>query len=184
MHCGAVCGGGVQEGKMQLSGLSASFQSLPPLPTNNLGPSGADSRVGGFVYVLGPCGSLQWTLLWGWDFLQPPQSSQVFKDRGFEALFPHAGAMGCVVCLTPQLLLPVYLHTNMGPPTLPATISPGLGATTLPTLVLQVPPCCKSSPPWLPVFTPPTGLDDCFFFNSLVVRLPCSLIFWQFWLFF
>ena len=35
----------------------------------------------------------------------------------------------------------------------------------------------------LPVPTPPTSLDECFF-NSLVVGLPYSLIFWQFWLFF
>ena len=41
---------------MLLARLSAGFQSLPPLPTNKLGPSGADSLVGGFVYVLGPCG--------------------------------------------------------------------------------------------------------------------------------
>ena len=31
---------------------------------------------------------------------------------------------------------------------------------------------------------PPTGLDECFFFISLVVGLPCGLIFCQFWLFF
>ena len=30
----------------------------------------------------------------------------------------------------------------------------------------------------------PTCLDECFFFNSLVVGLPYSLIFWPFWLFF
>ena len=36
---------------------------------------------------------------------------------------------------------------------------------------------------WLPVSAPPTGLDECFFFISLVVRLPYSLIFCQFWLF-
>ena len=36
----------------------------------------------------------------------------------------------------------------------------------------------------LPVSAPPTGLDECVFFNSLVVVLPYSLIFWQFWLFF
>ena len=30
----------------------------------------------------------------------------------------------------------------------------------------------------------PMGLDECFFFISLVVRLPYSLIFCQFWLFF
>ena len=43
--------------------LLAVFQSLPTLPTSKLGPSGADSQVGGFVYVLGPCGSLQGALL-------------------------------------------------------------------------------------------------------------------------
>ena len=42
----------------------------------------------------------------------------------------------------------------------------------------------ESCLPQLPVSTPPTGLDECFFFISLVVRLPCGLIFCQFWLFF
>ena len=36
----------------------------------------------------------------------------------------------------------------------------------------------------LPVSAPPTGLGECVFFISLVVRLPYSLIFCQFWLFF
>ena len=53
----------------------------------------------------------------------------------------------------------------------------------LPHLVSQLLPCHKSSPPWLPISTPPTGLDECFFFNSLVVGLPCTSIFWQFWVF-
>ena len=34
--------------------------------------------------------------------------------RGFEALFPHTGTLACVVCLTPQLFLPVYPHANVG----------------------------------------------------------------------
>ena len=34
------------------------------------------------------------------------------------------------------------------------------------------------------VSAPPTGLDECFSFISLVVGLPCSLIICQFWLFF
>ena len=46
----------------------------------------------------------------------------------------------------------------------------------------DLPPCLTSSPSQLPA--PPTSLDECFIFNSLVVRLPCSFIFWQFWLFF
>ena len=61
--CDAVHGGGVQEGTIALAPLSAGFQSLPPLPTSKVGLSGADSQVGGLVYVLGPCGSLQRTLL-------------------------------------------------------------------------------------------------------------------------
>ena len=43
----AVCGGEIREGTVPLALLSASFQSLPPLPTRKLGPSGADSWVGG-----------------------------------------------------------------------------------------------------------------------------------------
>ena len=44
---------------MPLAWLLAGFQSLSQLPTSELGPSGVDSWVGGFVYILGPCGSLQ-----------------------------------------------------------------------------------------------------------------------------
>ena len=49
-----------------------------------------------------------------------------------------------------------------------------------------VPPAvtlCVSSLPQLPASAPPTSLDECFFFDFLVVELPYSLIFWQFWLF-
>ena len=47
----------------------------------------------------------------------------------------------------------------------------------------QPPPCHRSFPPQ-PISTTPTSLNECFFFNSLVVGLPCSSIFWKFWLFF
>ena len=53
-----------------------------------------------------------------------------------------------------------------------------------PCWVQQSSPCCDSSLPRLPVCAPSPGLDECFFFNSLVVRLPYSSIFCQFWLFF
>ena len=56
--CGTVCGGGVQEGAVPLAKLFVGFQSLPQLPTGKLGFSGADYQVGGFVYILGPCGCL------------------------------------------------------------------------------------------------------------------------------
>ena len=55
-----------------------------------------------------------------------------------------------------------------------STTSLGLPATAL----LQV------LSPRLPISAPPTGLDECFFFISLVVRLPYSSIFCQFWLVF
>ena len=59
LRCDAVRGGGVQQGTMTLAQLSIGIQSLPPLPTSQLDPSGADSQVGGFVYILGPRESLQ-----------------------------------------------------------------------------------------------------------------------------
>ena len=69
--------------------LSTGFQWLPLLPTIKLGPSGAGSRVGGLVYVLGPCGSLQQPLLWGWEFLLlPPQPPRVFSLRGLRLYLP------------------------------------------------------------------------------------------------
>ena len=79
-----------------------------------------------------------------------------------------------MVCFAPLLFLQVYLCANVGLKGLPAP----------PRWVLQLPPCLESSLPQLPISAPPTGLDECFVFISLVVGLPYSLIFCQFWLFF
>ena len=57
-----------------------------------------------------------------------------------------------MICLAPQLFLPVYLHANEGPPTPPAAALPQVFSA------------------------PSTGLDECFFLNSLVVRLLYSSI--------
>ena len=67
------------------------------------------------------------------------------RARGFGALFPCTRTLGCVVCQPPP-------HLPCHP------------ATTL-LRVLSA---------WLPTSAPPTGLDECFFFNSLV---PHSSIF-------
>ena len=124
----------------------------------------------------------------------PPAASTptgVFNQR-FEALFPCTGALGCSVCFAPPPFLPVYLCTNVGRQGLPATSLWGLLATAWPApfhnppprWVHQLLPCHKSSPPRLSISAPPTGLDECFFFISLVVGLPYSLILCKFWLFF
>ena len=136
---------------MLLAQLSAGFQSLPPLHTSKLGPSGAVAWVGGFVNILGPCGSLQQTLLWGLEFLLLPQPPQVFSVRGFEALSPRIGTLGCTVCLAPQSFFLMYPHTSVGPPSLPATALPHILSTPPPPLL---PVCMNDSSlsPWLSDF--------------------------------
>ena len=63
------------------------------------------------------------------EFLLLPRPPQVFSVRDFEALFPSAGTLGCMVCLAPQLFLLVYPHANVGLPSLPATALPQILST-------------------------------------------------------
>ena len=111
----------------------------------------------------------------------PPQPPQVFSVRGFEALFPCAGTLGCVVCLAPQLFLPAYPHTNVGPPVLPAAAShthhlagcplhPSCASPLLPQVWVNVP----SLTLWLSDFHTVqfSGRSGCFFLFKLVVILP------------
>ena len=105
----------------------------------------------------------------------------MFNQR-FEALFPCAGTLGCVVCLTPQLFLPVYLHTNVGPPALPVTASPTRSASHCLAAHPLCPSCLSPSllPVWMNVSSLTPWLSDChtaqfssssgcfFFFNGLL----------------
>ena len=135
------------------SALLPAFCHFPHFPQADCALSGADSRVSGFVYILGPRRSLQWTLLWGWEFLLLPQPPQIFTVRGFEALFPCAGTLGCTVCLASKLVLQVYLHVNVGPHGLPATTSPTWSSSHH-LAVGPLHPSCLSL----------LLLDECFFF--------------------
>ena len=93
-----------REGTMALAPLSASFQSLPLLPTIKLGPSVAGSRVGGLVHTLGPCGSSQRPpVRLGVSPAAAPTPTGAFNQRS-EALFPRAGALGYAVCFAPYRL--------------------------------------------------------------------------------
>ena len=103
-----------REGVMAPASLSSGFQSFTPIPTIKLGPSGAGSRVGGLVHTLGPCGSLQRPLLWGWEFLLLlPQPPGVFSIRGLRLYFPELEPW---VARSASLLAfrPVYLCANVG----------------------------------------------------------------------
>ena len=106
----------------------------------------------------------------------------VFNQR-FEALFPGAGALGCAVCFAPLQALPIYLCMNVGPWGLLVVALPALFVPQSVSLWVR-PHCHESHPPQLPISAPPTGLNEGFFFISLVVGLPCGSIFCQFWLFF
>ena len=102
---------------MALAPLSAGFRSLPPLPTIKLGPSSADSQVGGWTCAhsrplwVSPTTS---PVRLGVSPAAAPTPTGVFNQR-FEALFPHTGALGCMVCFTSAPFLPVYLCVNVGP---------------------------------------------------------------------
>ena len=118
-------------------------QSFPPLPTSKLGPTGTSSRIGGPVYVLGPCASLQMNSPVKLEVSPPNTTSTDFYSQRFEALVSPAGTLGCVVRLVPQLLLLVYLQANVGPPAPLGLLS-----------------CHMSSLPQLPISAPPTSLGD------------------------
>ena len=81
----------------------------------------------------------------------------VFTQR-FEALFPRAGALGCVVCFNPPPFLWVYLWANVGPQDLLAVPLPAHVCSTIRhsgsrrLASSPVHPGCQS-PPLLPVWT-------------------------------
>ena len=106
-----------------------------------------------------------------------PTPTGVFTPR-FEALFPGAGALGCMICFAPPPFLPVYLCTNVGPQgllvvRLPAPFVPH-SASLSPAKAARV----LSAP--VPIFAPPTRSGSMFLFYLLAVRLPCRSIFCQF----
>ena len=164
--------------------LSTGFQSFTPLPTIKLGPSGAGSQVGGLVHALGPCGSLQWPLLWGWEcLLLLPQPPWAFSIRGLRLSFPALEPWVMQSASLPAVW-PVYLCANVGPqgllvvrlpaPFLPHSASLG---PAMATWVLHVSPLRPGAR------LRPSYRSGCMFlFYLLGVGLPCHSIFCQFWL--
>ena len=161
----------VRKGTMPLPQLSASLQSLPPLPTSKSGPSGAHSQEGGFVYALDPV-SLSNELSCGVESFFCHWNHHRFLSPEVLRFSSCVGALGFVVCLTPQLFLPVYPHANVG--SLASTLPTQSSSHSLVVFTLCL--GWLSPPVWMNVssLTP----------NSLVVGLPYSSILWQFLLLF
>ena len=154
---------------MALAPLSAGFQSLPLLPTIKLGPSGAASWVGEFVFVPGE----PRTLLWVWEFLTllPQPLPRGFQSEVWGYYFPllELWVAQCVTwstscCLAGQL--------QLCPPH--STIRHLAGSATR---LIAASPLCPAAH-----LRPSTSLDEWFFFISLVVGFPYNSIFCQFWL--
>ena len=102
-----------REGAMALAPLSAGLQSLPLLHTIKLGPSGADSRVGGLVHALGPCGFLRTSPVRLEFLLLPPQPPWAFSITGLRIspmLEPWVSGL-----LRSPPFVPVYLCVSVGP---------------------------------------------------------------------
>ena len=79
------------------------------------------------------------------------------------------------LCRSPVISPSLFTHkSGTSQSTSHCSTCPSLRAAALPQVLSA----------HLPVSTPATSPHECFFFNSLFVRLPCSLVFWQFWLFF
>ena len=173
-----------------LAPLSAGFQSLPSATHNQIGPfwrcfPSGWACVHSRPLLISPTTS---PVRLGVSPAAAPTPTGVFTER-FEALFPCAGALGFMVCFLPPLFLPVYLWANVGLQGLSATTLWGLLAAAWPApfhnpsprWVHQLLSCHESSLPRVPICAPPTGLDEWFLFISLVVGLPYSSIFCQFW---
>ena len=147
---------------MPLAQLSAGFQSLPPLPKANWTLLVLIPRWEGLCTLQDPVSLSNEPSCEAGSFSHHLNCHRFFTVTGFEALFPHAGTLGCTVCLALQLFLLVYLHANVEPPTPPAAASPGLSATACSAS------CCLATSPFHPSCLSPTGLDNV---SSLTPRL-------------
>ena len=123
-----------------------------------------------------------------------PTPTGVFNQR-FEVLLPRTGALGCMVCFDPLrsyrfICVRMWGHGVLPtalPAPLPTTLSPALSVYLCTNVGLQALPVVRLPEPFVPhsaslgpstatrvlstlvpVSTPPTGLDECLFFISLV----------------
>ena len=183
-----MCGGGLREGTMLLPGFWRCVLHLPcsihfthfPYTTGALLAIAqvVNPRVGGFAYILSPWRPFIQTPLKIWQFIPPTQPPPVFTawnygDDSSQCWNPGLCNLAWDLDCSLQRYLSWFLSTTCECGT---ACSITTAASPCHTTSLRLSAhLCNS--------TPPTHLDECGFFKSLVVRLPYSLIFWWFWLF-
>ena len=140
---------------MLLAQLSACFQSLPPLiPTSKLALLVLIPRWVGLCMFWGPVGL----------------SSGLSCEAGIFSC--HRNPHGFFQSEVLRLYFPVLESWVVLSVSLPSCYSWFTHTHMWDCLVLQPPSCHVSSLPQLPFSAPLTSLDECFLFNSLVVRVP------------
>ena len=130
-------------------------------------------RVGGFAYIVTPCGPFKWSLLKIWQFFPLSQPPLVFIARSYEDLSSWLWNPGlCSLAWGWDRSLLIFIHHTWCGTTCPASVT-SLGHTGSPRLTTH-----------LHISFLPTHLDECGFFKSLVISLPSSSVFWEFWVLF
>ena len=123
------------------------FSHFPCYPQSNWALLVLIPRWVGFVYVLGPCRSLQWTLLWVWEFLPLlPKPPRCFQSEVLRLYFPRWNSALCSLSCSPIVPPGLSAH-KCGLPSPQVTTLSGLPAAALPAPVLQLPPLLESSLP-------------------------------------
>ena len=138
--------------------LSASFQSLPPLPTSKVGPSGADSGWVGLCTFWDPVGLSKELSCEAGSFSHCCLNHQWVFNQWVEALFPHTGALGLRGLFWSPFVPPGLSERECGTAQSVSLCLMGSTSCSLPAPVFQPLPCPESSPhscaspPLLPVW--------------------------------
>ena len=113
LHCDSVCGGGVEEEQWRLLHSLLDFSHSLHYPQSNWTPLVLSPKWVGLCTLKDPVGLSNKLSCEAGSFscccLNPHRCFQ-----RLEALFLHAGALGCAVCLTPPLFLLVLSMWKCG----------------------------------------------------------------------
>ena len=138
-------------------------------------------RVGGFAYILRLCGPFRQSFLKIWQFLPLPPPALIFTARSYGDLSSWCWNPGlCSLVLGWDRFFSRYPSWLLST-THDCGTARAHSAATLPLCATL---CLLASLPLLHISAPPTCLDECGFFKSLVVGFPYSFIFWLFWVLF